>query len=522
MPTVYIVQSTQTPAFGVPLLNGRDGYLRAFVVADRANTVTPQVRVTIYDSGGTVQTTYTIAAPGASVPLLPINESSLLYSWNHAIPGSLIQPGYKLKVEVDPAGQIPENNESNNVWPVSGSPQTLDVRDLPMLNMTLVPVSAPLGLGNVVPGNADAFMDYSRRMQPIAGSNNEVPAIMNSSITLHADGTGWEPMLYEVEARRTADHSTRHYIGVVKVNYSSGVAGVGFVGYPVAVCCDNLPSSSWSLAHEIGHNWGYNHTACTGEEDGPDSSYPYAGGAIGVYGYDVVASSLKDKTTNKDVMSYCTPKWISEYTFRKILTYRESHPLAAPDESAPDLPEESCLLVWGHRSHGEMTLEPSFLIDTRPSLPTPGPYRIEGLDLDGRVLWSQEFDLRRTTIPDDPTSAGFCFAVPMSVGSLEKISVLRVEQSGAELARRTSTPSAVDAVPGRLPAAASLARSGVGTVDLAWDASRAPVVMIRDPDEDRCIGFARNGSMRLSSRAQRLELLFSDGVHTRAVRWPQE
>lgn len=521
VPTVYISQSTQTPAFDVPLVKDRNGFLRAFVRAGAPNSMTPAVRAQILDAGHNVLQTYSIPAPGSSVPT-SVDESSLSKSWNIAIPGSLIQPGYSLLVEVDPDHLIAETDETNNVWPASGTPRALDVRNLQTLSMTLVPVITPSGTGGVNAGNSDAFMDYTRRIHPIPGYSVQVHAAMNSTATLSSDGTGWDTMLNEVTALRDADGSGRYYFGVAHVSYSSGVAGLGWLGAPVATGWDYLPSSSWVLAHEIGHNWNYHHTLCSSPpEDDPDPGYPYAGGAIGVYGYDLWASSLMDKNVYKDVMSYCTPRWISDYTYKKILAFREASPIGLRGFAKAEPPKEPCLLVWGLRKEGVMLLEPSFLISTRPSPPEPGPYRVEGVDASGRRVWSQTFDLTRSADSNDPTSAGFSFAVPMSAELLDRIDALRIVYNGAELVRRAANAPSPGKAFRQIPATASLTRLGGQAVDFMWDASRAPVVMVRDLERDECIGFAREGSTRLVTPSRRLELLFSDGVHTRVQQWTE-
>jgi hypothetical protein len=518
VPVVYITQAIQTQAFDVPLVKDRDGYLRAFVLAGQVNHATPQVRVRIYD-GGSLLATYAISPPGTSTPT-SIGESSLSNSWNQIIPGALIQPGYSLRVEVDPDNLISETDEANNTWPASGSAQALDVRDLAMLNMTLVPVNTTSGTGNVNAGNAGSFMDYPRRIHPIPDYDAVVRATMSSSATLAADGTGWDTMLSELTAQRTADGSSRYYFGLCHVGYYSGVAGLSWVGYPVGVGWDYLPSGSWVLAHEIGHNWNYGHTRCTGSEDRVDTGYPYPGGEIGAYGYDLWASSLKDQATYKDVMSYCNPQWISDYTYKKILAYRESSPIGLRGQAGEESPKEPCLLVWGLRRHGQILLEPSFFLSTRPSLLPSGPFSVEGLDESERILWSQSFDLLQSTDAGDPTSAGFCLAVPMSAVLLDQIQVLRIAEGGVERVRRGSAGLSVQQSPGRLPAAISVTSAGPDGVDLRWDSSRAPVVMVRDHDRDECIGFVRGGSTRLTTASRHLELLSSDGVHTRVQRWP--
>jgi hypothetical protein len=517
VPNVYITQATQTLDFDVPLVTDRNGYLRAFVVANEANSETPDVRVRIYDAGDALLQTYTIPAPGASVGT-SIDDGTLESSWNQLIPGSLLQPGYSLLVDVDPINTIPEASEANNTWPLSGTAQTMDVRDLQLLNMTLVPVDGPDGMGNVNAGNAATFMDYTRRMHPIPDYDTQVRAPMSSSTVLQSNGTGWDVVLNEVTAQRTADGSNRYYYGVVDVSYTSGVAGIGWIGYPVAIGWDYLPGGSWIMAHEIGHNFDRLHAPCGGPAN-PDPDYPHAGGIIGAYGYDLWSSTLLDNTTYKDVMSYCSPQWISDYTYKEVLDFRESSPIGRPGQ--PEGAEEPCLLVWGLRRNGEIFLEPSFMITTRPSFPTPGPFRVEGVDASGERRWLQDFDFMIPTHMSDPTAAGFGFAVPMWTNVLDQTQIVRVVRNGEVLTRRESAQASPGLGFRQTPVAAQLTQVA-GGVDIEWDASRAPVVLVRDLERDECIGFARGGYTHLSTSAARLELLFSDGVHTRVQRWPEQ
>jgi hypothetical protein len=170
------------------------------------------------------------------------------------------------------------------------------------------------------------------------------------------------------------------------------------------------------------------------------------------------------------------------------------------------------------RRNGELSLEPALLVETRPSIPTAGSHRVEGIDDSGAVVWSQSFDLRATTHPTDESSAGFCFAAPMAPELLDAIVTLRVVSSGTEFARRSASAGKSFR---SAPAPFSAASIG-GGVELRWDASVAPVVMVRDLDRDQCVGFARDGHATITGVTGRLELRFSDGVHTRVQVWPEE
>ena len=85
------------------------------------------------------------------------------------------------------------------------------------------------------------------------------------------------------------------------------------------------------LAHEIGHNWNRNHSPC-GNPAGVDPNYPYFGGVIGVYGFDVATQTLFAPTIY-DVMSYCHPYWISDYTYVGVMSYRVANPDIVAEEA---------------------------------------------------------------------------------------------------------------------------------------------------------------------------------------------
>lgn len=74
-----------------------------------------------------------------------------------------------------------------------------------------------------------------------------------------------------------------------------------------------------TLIHEMGHVHGLEHTACEGE-DNPDPNYPHPDATIGVEGWDLRTHTLVPADT-KDMMSYCYPRWISDYGYRKIAAH---------------------------------------------------------------------------------------------------------------------------------------------------------------------------------------------------------
>ncbi len=72
-----------------------------------------------------------------------------------------------------------------------------------------------------------------------------------------------------------------------------------------------------TFVHEIGHALGRPHTPCGGAA-GADPNYPYQGGSIGSIGYSIASGELYSPAQAKDFMSYCSPVWISDYSYAKI------------------------------------------------------------------------------------------------------------------------------------------------------------------------------------------------------------
>ena len=88
-----------------------------------------------------------------------------------------------------------------------------------------------------------------------------------------------------------------------------------------------------------------------------DPEYPYKNGLIGKGGFDFFWNkTLKDPAEFHDVMSYCFPWWISDYSFNEALTYRLEQESVWWAPGAADL-EKPPIIV-----------DPVDLLDNRPPL----------------------------------------------------------------------------------------------------------------------------------------------------------
>lgn len=500
---LYLTQSTQTYESGVPLVAGRPGYLRVFVLANESNTARPRVRVQFFRNGSSTASR-TINAPEASVPT-SVDEGVLGRSWNLPVEASLIQPGLSVVAEVDPADDIDEGNESDN-----RITRSLTVRTVPPAKIRFVSVQQGSGApGNI--SNADQLMDLARRVHPLKDIDTDTRAtVFPTTLLLEANGAGWDQLVSDIDALRVEEGSDRTYYGLVRLEYSGGKVGNAFVGVPSAIGTDNPADVARVVAHELGHTWGRYHSPC-GNPGGldPIEGYPYSGGVIGVYGFDVTAGALKPRST-PDVMGYCPEPWISDRTYQRVLEFRESNAAAIGVSARP----QSSLLVWGRIVNGRPVLEPAFEIVTRPSLPKrPGPYSVSATGVDGSQLFTLSFDVAR--FEDNPAGTGhFAFAVPLDQASASRLSSLRLEgPTGGTGSSRTLAQLRTES-----PSQSIVARRVGENVSLRWNAAAHPMIMVRDPDTGEVLSFARGGSALVRTAKGELDLDISDGVRSQRVR----
>jgi hypothetical protein len=528
--TAYLTQGSQVLAGNVPLVAGRDALLRVFPVANQINALNPLVHVDLRNGGATLWQA-DLRPAASSLPTL-VNEANAADSCNVVVPGSFIQPGCTLALTLDPFNTLLDSDRSNNSLTLTPVVQTVKT-----LKLTLVPVTQQSLTGNVTAGRTLAsWTDRVQRMYPLAtvdlvqAGGLVTSANLNTADTATKDGAGWSQALRELETKRVVEASDRIYFGVVKVSYSGGTAGIGYVpNSPLANHCSGL---AWDktgyqdggnypevLAHELGHIFGRYHAPC-GVTD-PDPAWPadpaHAGALIGAWGWDYAAGSiaagLKSPAIFEDIMSYCHGDWVSDYTYKGILDWRAAGlPLI---EAATEAPLQECLVVSGSITGGRIELAGSYLVRTRALPETGGSCRLTLEDGNGRTLREAAFE--PTAIADLDGAQGdghFVLAIPVDAAQKAALAGIRVRR-GQEPALLRTALAAPDQV--REPVAVAL---GAGRVHLGWDHGVHPFVMVRDAATGEVLGFLRDGSATLASTARELEVTFSDGVRSLQRRLP--
>ena len=141
---------------------------------------------------------------------------------------------------------ITDADRSDNTWPTNGTPQSVSVNTVPTFNVRFVPIVVGALTGNVTAGNRASFLSSVSRMFPLGTVSSDVRAPFTSSATEIQSNDGnnqWLTVLSEINALRTTDGApnTMHYYGVLKVSYTSGIAGYGYVPGRAAIGWDYPP-----------------------------------------------------------------------------------------------------------------------------------------------------------------------------------------------------------------------------------------------------------------------------------------
>ena len=313
----------------VHVVAGREGVLRVYV--------TPSATWTARE----VIAELTLQVEGKDPKVFKANKTVTLASddalldstINIDVPNGAIEKGATFRVRLlTKPGQTGEPAKS--VYPTTGF-DTLDVWETgASFKVVLVPVKANGRVPDISPEQIERYRKILQAMYPVQKVELKVRDVWEYGGTLGAGGNGIYGLLDAVTALRKSDGAPKdvYYYGAFAPTstystYCNGGCTTGLCHLPgpsdtfLRACVGvgfTGNSSAGTMAHELGHAHGIPHSPC-GSVAGADSKYPYTAGKIGSWGYDERTNALISPSKNYDFMSYCSPEWISDYAFDKII-----------------------------------------------------------------------------------------------------------------------------------------------------------------------------------------------------------
>lgn len=533
-------QGVQDTTGSIPIvLSGNWAVVNVLIRATSATATPMQVVLRLFNSAGTLiraDTTVTTSTLGLS-------PSYAAPSAQFLVPAATLQAGLRWQVARDPRGAVPDDSAANDVYPATG-PQELATVDVPAVNIRFVPIvlaSHNNATGFVTDGSIPEYLRTFQSIYPVGRINAHVGTPFTTTASFGTapsggDASFWTQVLAELDLARTIDptESTSNWYGVIvpPAGFTFTAYG-GFSYIPVSGTATGPHTRTstgvqlnWFsratqardlVAHEIGHTFGRAHAPCGAAGAPLDASFPVPGGTLDVPGHDVYswANGLRSSATTVsastgDVMGYCFPVWASTYTYRAILNFRQTPIVAALASEAPS-PISRVVVVRGSIETGRaMKLEPTFTVNARSALPDrAGPYRVDGLAGDGRVLFSYAFE--PAVLDHAPNVRHFTLAVPVTPDIEASLDAVRLVGPPGEtrMTRAVAAPGALTI--GR----ATAARGRDGTLNVTCGDQTARGVLILDGETGTALGSAPAASVRAGVGAGRpLTVLCSDGVRT--------
>ena len=406
--TAYLVQAVQSRGDPVSAVAGKEALLRVFATATRTTTETlPPAKATFYvDSSET----YSLEIDGTSEPIpTDIDEGSLEKSLNVTIPGSAIEEGLSVVIEIDPDSTIDADILVARRIPESGELDIL-VEDVPDFELTAIPFLYTDDPDSSVIETLAEMADDEEDHELLHDTYDLLPIeemTVDDHDPVEIDSRSGYDVLSRTVAIRAAEEGSGYWMGLMP--WFSDVGGVAYVP---GTSSASVPSA-YVMAHELGHNLSLWHAPCGGAP-GSDPAYPYEDGSVGAWGYDHRGDSLIDKDRAYDLMGYCWSWWVSDYHFEKAFEHRTAQEMSHREARGRTGPS---LLVWGSRSpSGELSMDPALLVEGRSLLPEAGgDHTLTGLGEARRELFSISFDMDEPADAEEGTGI-FVFLLPVEPG----------------------------------------------------------------------------------------------------------
>lgn len=488
-------QGIQDMSNSVPLVAGKPTLVRAYARSSIANY--PNVTARLYG----VRTSTGVAMPGSplrsTIPTMTVpgdasisstRRMDLSKSFNWEIPSTWVNTSVTLTAEINYDGGVSESVVGNNQIA-----RSLTVQSVPPICLKLrrtrteAPVYEASGASfNRIINRFRTLMPTNVILYPQSGLFEELECCRWDLPPWYWGA--WEvgddknQMIVQliVEASLSTDYTAcalggageTHRVAMIHPNANTGT-GNGFANLAWNVNWvkfqDNAmpgftnPQGGATLAQEVAHNYNgafgsrWQHVNC-GNPDGINPSYPYSTNTIGpigplnYYGYDFTSRAVIAPDGAKDYMSYCGPKWTSDYNWRGIMSQlgTTTQPFGPPPTIADAIFVTGFINEDGsaevvqilHIPNGSMPADHmTKLLNEQAARTSATPeFRLELRSATGSVLGTQDFD--RTTLSEEHGGEKPVFTVLLPDNPLTASVVVKLRSTSTTIGSKSKSSNA--------------------------------------------------------------------------------
>lgn len=318
-----------------PIVAGRMGLLRVFVTPD-AGFQPREIVARLSLAGQTFDAQSFIQ--GAST------DGNLGSTLNVEIPGAQIPVGGSYSVTLHEAGAGgPSGPKDGARFPAQGEASLGATSTGAAFDVVVVPIVVSGFTPDTSPARIETLKNFLFNLYPTPAVNITTTAPVNYPNSLSpTSGNSWNNLLNFLLQIRNSSGAPKdtYYYGMVAPASSAyqfcgsgciaglspqasanDVGGRGSVGLGYFAQGQSAGAES-TMAHELGHAQGLPHAPCAppGQSIQGVGQFPYSGGVIGSWGYDLISKQLRDPNQYRDVMGYCSPDWISDFNFNRLAT----------------------------------------------------------------------------------------------------------------------------------------------------------------------------------------------------------